>query len=107
MEPIQWSAIVAECGNYKAGFVAVFRKYEGEATDDGTKVSQRTFADHMGIPRETFRRWVSAAGDPTWGTPEAKEARTAAPHANVVKNMARYGPALLVGAIEAAGPRER
>jgi hypothetical protein len=31
-EQIKWSEIEAECGDYRAGFVATFRKYEGKPT---------------------------------------------------------------------------
>jgi hypothetical protein len=108
---IRWTDIVTECRNYKAGFVATFRKYEGMTTDekDGQgrpmKVSGNTFADHMGIPRETFKRWVRAeAVGPTWSNPDATQARTAASHSNVAKNMARSNPSSLVDAIQSAGP---
>lgn len=107
---IRWSEITAQCGNYKAGFVAVFREHEGKETDerDGQgrpmKVSQRSFAEHMGIPLVTFQRWLRAASDPQWVTPDAKEARTAASHAAVAKNLARKDPVNLVSAIEDAGP---
>lgn len=61
---ITWDQITAECGGYKAGFVAVFRKHEGELTDakDGqgrtVKVTLNSFAEHVGIARSTFRMWV-------------------------------------------------
>lgn len=64
MTNIQWSQIEAECGDYRAGFVATFRKYEGMETDerDGSnrivKVTVATFASHTGIPETTFRRWL-------------------------------------------------
>lgn len=73
MEPIRWADIEAECGGYRAGFVAVFRKYEGRPTDkkDGqgrtVKVTQRSFAEHFGISSSSFARWVrqtSHAGTP-------------------------------------------
>jgi hypothetical protein len=106
---IAWTDIVAECDNYKDGLVAVFRKYEGELTDelDGRgapqKVSQNSFADHLKIPRETFKRWVRNVANPAQLGPDQKQARTAASHANVVKNMAKNDPAALVAAIESAG----
>ena len=67
---VQWSQIEAECGGFRQGFVATFRKYEGMATDekDGqgrtVKVTMATFARHVGINEETFRRWVRAEQDP-------------------------------------------
>lgn len=62
---ITWTEITAECGNYRDGFVGVFRKYEGELTDerDGqgrrVKVTASTFARHFGIEPKTFLRWVA------------------------------------------------
>jgi hypothetical protein len=62
---IKWSQIEAECGNYRDGFVATFRKYEGQDTDETDDASRRvkvtvaSFARHAGIPERTFRRWVS------------------------------------------------
>jgi hypothetical protein len=104
---ITWSEIIGECGNYKAGLVAVFRKYEGLPTDErdgrGTvKVTQESFARHMGIPIQTFRDWVKRATS-TKFVEKAPE-RTAISHANVVKNLTRKDPAALVDAIEQAGP---
>src|SRR3954463_9801011 len=107
---IRWSEIVAECGNYKSGFVAVFKSHKDKETDERDpqgrplKVSINSFADHMGIPRETFKRWVKAdAGGPSWS--DRAPERTAVAHANVAKNLARRGPTSLVDAIEEAGPQ--
>ena len=106
---VNWSDIVAECGNYKQGFVATFLKYEGQPTDEKDnlgrtiKVTERSFAEHNGIPQQTFNAWVRADRDPSWVTTEAKEARSAASHANVAKNMAKKDPARLAEAIELAG----
>jgi hypothetical protein len=106
---ISWHQIVAECGNYKSGFVAVFRKYEGVTTDEVTaqghvvKVTKGSFADHMGIPRNTFQGWVRRAEDTEFVSSNARQARTAASHASVAKNMARSKPSDLVDAIQAAG----
>ncbi len=64
MDTITWDQITAECDGYRAGFVAVFRKYEGQPTDekDGAgrvvKVTSDAFARHVGIPRSTFQQWV-------------------------------------------------
>jgi hypothetical protein len=64
---ITWSEIETECGDYRAGFVAIFRKYEGQPTDEKTeqgrpvKVTVASFARHAGIAERTFRRWVDAA----------------------------------------------
>lgn len=65
---ISWSEIEAECGNYREGFVAVFRKYEGQPTDEKdaqgrtVKVTVKSFSRHAGIPDSTFRGWVRSAG---------------------------------------------
>jgi hypothetical protein len=62
---IKWSEIEAECGDYRAGFVSVFRKYEGQETDEKdrydrpVKVTIASFARHMGIKEGTFRDWVN------------------------------------------------
>ncbi len=59
-----WHEIEAECGDYRAGFVAVFRKYEGQQTDEKTKqghvvkVTIASFARHMKIDKATFGDWV-------------------------------------------------
>jgi hypothetical protein len=64
---ISWSEIEAECGDYRAGFVAIFRKYEGQPTDEKdeqgrtVKVTRTAFARHMGIPETTFRGWTKSA----------------------------------------------
>jgi len=66
MTAIPWSQIEAECGDYRAGFVESFRKYEGQSTDEKddqgrtVKVTMASFARHAGIPEQTFRRWVSS-----------------------------------------------
>jgi len=63
---ITWSQIEAECGDYRAGFVATFRKYEGQPTDEKdaqgrtVKVTAESFARHVGIPPTTFQGWVKA-----------------------------------------------
>jgi len=106
---VAWADIVAECGNYKDGFVAVFRRYEGETTDekDGRgawlKVSQNSFADHMGIARETFKRWVRNFDDPARLGPDQKATRTEVSHRNVVKNMAKSNAQATVDSIMDAG----
>jgi hypothetical protein len=64
MNMISWSQIEAECGNYREGFVATFRKYEGQDTDERdarglvVKVTVASFARHVGINERTFRLWV-------------------------------------------------
>jgi hypothetical protein len=64
---ITWSEIETECGDYREGFVSIFRKYEGQPTDEKdakgrtVKVTMSSFARHAGIPETTFRQWLSAA----------------------------------------------
>jgi transposase-like protein len=73
MTAIPWSQIEAECGDYRAGFVATFHKYEGRDTDEIAgngqiiRVTASSFARHVGIARQTFERWVKAADQE--GTP--------------------------------------
>jgi len=64
MTIVQWSQIEAECGDYRAGFVETFRKYEGADTDERTvqnkivKVTAASFARHLGIRERTFVDWL-------------------------------------------------
>jgi len=63
-EAVRWAEIVAECGDFRAGFVSVFRKYEGQPTDERdrqnrvVKVTAASFARHMGIGETTFKDWI-------------------------------------------------
>lgn len=67
---IKWSEIEAECGDFRAGFVATFRKYEGLPTDEKDargrtiKVTAASFARHVGVNDDTFRRWIAADLNP-------------------------------------------
>lgn len=77
---IRWEEIEIEAGNYKDGFVALFKKYEGQETDekDGqgntVMVEAKSFARHMGIAPETFRRWLKRdSQSPTVVLSESKE----------------------------------
>jgi hypothetical protein len=59
-----WQTMEAEVDALCAHYVTTFRKYEGmetDETDDGrvVKVTQQSFARHMGIPQATFRRWLT------------------------------------------------
>jgi len=73
---VVWKDIVAECGGYREGFVAVFRKYEGQPTDEKdaqnhvVKVTAASFARHMGIPTNTFRTWVKKSVNAAAGVTE-------------------------------------
>lgn len=68
MEQVKWSQIEAECGDFRAGFVATFKKYEGQETDETdaqnkpVKVTVASFARHTGIAERTFRYWVNQGG---------------------------------------------
>jgi len=106
---VAWCDIIAECGNYKTGFVATFRRYEGEPTDERdargrvVKVTRTSFAEHMGIPVNTFHRWVQYVTVTESVSQEARQARTAVSHANVVKNMAKNDPRAFADAVLSAG----
>jgi hypothetical protein len=101
----RWADIVTECGNYKAGFVAIYLSHINEKTDEKDKygrvvtVTEASFARHMGIPQQTFHDWVEREMVPESGSKSAKEERTAASHANVIKNMTSKNPTALVNAI--------
>jgi ParB-like chromosome segregation protein Spo0J len=66
---LNWQALDEEISATGArdGLVAVFREYEGQETDEKddqgrtVKVTARSFAEHMGIPYETFRGWIGGA----------------------------------------------
>ena len=69
--------IEAEITNYRDIFVAVFRKYDGQPTDefDGNNrrvvVTARSFARLMRIPKDTFRRWLAERAQSV--TPDERE----------------------------------
>ena len=106
---VTWGEIVAQCGNYRDGFVAIFRQHEGQLTDeiDGqgrtVKVTVRSFALHMGIAEDTFRRWVTksrSAGD--LPTPRSKNDLT-----RDVTRAARHEPDAVVAGIMSAPAAHR
>ena len=110
MKVVKWADIIAECGTYKAGFVATFQKYEGMPTDAVVRgkvvmVTQKSFADRNGIDRATFMRWVKTATDAVYASKDAKQQRTAASHHRVAVNLARKSPHEIADAIEEAGPK--
>jgi hypothetical protein len=110
-EIVCWEDIINECGNYKKGFVTVFLQYEGMPTDERdarnrvVKVTLNGFANHCGIPPSTFKRWVRLEMRADLAQPEAKRARTAKSHANVVKNFASKDPLATVDALMSASRR--
>lgn len=71
---VTWQTILSECDDadqgYRQRIVAIFRKYEGQATDerDGSnrvvKVTASSFAAHMGIAEKTFHQWVKGRPAP-------------------------------------------
>ncbi len=62
---VKWQDIEQECGGFREGFVRIFKRYEGQPTDerDGSnravRVTQASFARHVGIPEQTFRQWLA------------------------------------------------
>lgn len=60
-----WPEIEHKTQNYKAGFVAVFREYEGRETGETDKygrpvyVTMTSFARHFGIAHSTFQDWCN------------------------------------------------
>lgn len=68
---IAWNDIQSEYESetlgYRERIVALFRKYEGQETDEkvrgkAVKVTVASFARHMGIRQATFYDWVKASG---------------------------------------------
>jgi ParB-like chromosome segregation protein Spo0J len=61
---LNWQSLDEEISASRVGLIAVYREYEGQETDekddqgDPVKVTARSFAEHMGIPYETFRSWL-------------------------------------------------
>jgi hypothetical protein len=59
---LNWQSLDEEISASRDGLVAVYREYEGQETDEtdnqGHPVTARSFAEHMGIPYETFRGWI-------------------------------------------------
>jgi hypothetical protein len=103
---ITWAEIETECGDYKAGFVAAFRKYEGQPTDEKdaynrtVKVTVESFARHVGIDGSTFRRWVKMAGSmSTISDPKRPAIRA--------RSMVRNDPQAVVDAIMEAPEETR
>lgn len=66
---INWTEIDAEVEafqeGYRSGFISIFKKYEGQETDERAannkivKVTVASFAARYGIADTTFRRWIS------------------------------------------------
>jgi hypothetical protein len=105
-ETIAWADIIAETGNYRDGFVAIFRKYEGLPTDEkdavgrAIKVTVNSFAGHLGIAERTFARWVKGSS-----ATRANHPRSANDLGRDVKRAAVAAPSAVVDGIMAA-PQE-
>src|SRR5437016_1945339 len=65
---ITWAEITTEIQedeDYRQVLVRIFRKYEGQETDERDKsnrvikVTAAAFARHMGIPKQTFDHWLN------------------------------------------------
>lgn len=91
---VTWSQIESECGNFREGFVATFRKYEGQDTDERdasnrvVKVTMKSFARHVGIPDSTFHDWVvGTVTGRTWSPEQRAKA-----HATQARKEARRLP---------------
>lgn len=85
---ITWNEITEELGTHKGfreALVSVFRKYEGQETDEKdksnrtVKVTVASFARHLGIAQQTFDNWVNPPSprevvpDPGITSPEPQE----------------------------------
>jgi hypothetical protein len=62
---VTWDRITAECDGFRAGFVAIFRKYEGQPTDAKdaygrpVKVTKASFAERvLKITPQAFGHWI-------------------------------------------------
>ena len=99
---ITWAEIQAEAGDYKAGFVALFRKYEGQTTDEKTaqdhpvKVTRASFARHFGIAEDTFRHWIKASEGVKQTVSETDRRRL---NSNLVTRVARQEPEVITDVI--------
>lgn len=72
---ITWEEIEAEVyedHRFRDRFVLIFKKYEGQETDETdnrgrVKVTRTSFARHFGIPQQTFSDWLAASNLPDTG----------------------------------------
>jgi hypothetical protein len=107
---ITWSEIIAECGEFRKGFVNTYLKHKGEETDERdesnrvVKVTESSFARHTGIPQQTFNQWVKEEVLLDSSSTSAKQARGVAANTRAVKNLTRKDPAALADAVLSAGP---
>ncbi len=106
---ITWSEIESECGNYRAGFVAVFRRYDGQLTDEKSpkghtvRVTAASFARHFGIADKTFRRRIDLVDTTTTPDPDGGARGMKSRARSVVRN----DPAAVVDAIMEAPAQTR
>lgn len=105
MRTVTWKTIEKECGDWKQGMVATFRKYEGQPTDEvdekgkPVKVTPRTFAEHLGVSAQAFRQWIKKFD----GVPPSPSNTAEARNFRTVKTEAKRSPSAVVDAIQAAG----
>jgi hypothetical protein len=105
---ITWSEIESECGNYRAGFVAVFNRHQGQPTDERdargrtVKVTVASFARHFGFDRQVFARWLKKGID----RPPAPERQAQVAKARA-RAVVRNDPAAVVDAIMEAPAETR
>jgi transposase-like protein len=103
--PITWSEIEAEAQGFRQGLVALFRKYEGQPTDekDGNgrtvRVTAAAFARHLGIEDSTFRRWVKAQDRHAGDGGRSAISRTQSQLTHDVRRAARQAPQAIVEAV--------
>jgi hypothetical protein len=102
---IRWSEIESEAQGFRQGLVALFRKYEGQPTDEKdaygrtVKVTPASFARHMGVEPSTFRRWVKKASTVLAISTEESKQKTKEIEQWHLRSAARKNPQALVEAI--------
>jgi len=63
---IRWSDIEAECGDYRSGFIAVFKKYEGQSTDERDAQGRTVKVTAASFAPLTFRALATEANLSGW-----------------------------------------
>lgn len=91
---INWTEIDAEVeefqDGYRSGFVSIFKKYEGQETEERTaqghvvKVTVVSFGRRYGIAETTFRGWVDADSS----TPEESKRNRPGPNQRAIDQAA-------------------
>lgn len=89
---VTWQGLARQCGDYRAGFVRVFREHEGEIIE-GEQCTAASFARHMGIAQQSFDRWLKGEDQdvPTTGTSRSskKDQDAASPVRTVTSDVAQ------------------